>query len=52
MVKRHLTIQHKFYIFTDNVRLRNIIQGDVIVQQFPFARYEWLVEQDAIISSR
>ena len=35
MVKRHLTIQHKFYIYTDNVRLKNIIQGDVIVQQFP-----------------
>ena len=35
MVKRHLTSQHKFYIFTDNVRLKNIIQGDVIVQQFP-----------------
>jgi len=35
MVKRHLTIEHKFYVFTDNVRMQNIIQGDVIVQQFP-----------------
>jgi len=35
MVKRHLTIQHKFYIFTDNVRLKSIIKGDVIVKQFP-----------------
>lgn len=35
MVKRHLTVDHKFYVFTDNVRMQNIIEGDVIVQQFP-----------------
>ena len=35
MVKRHLTVEHKFYAFSDNVRLKKLIDGDIIVKEFP-----------------
>jgi len=35
MVKRHLTVEHKFYAFSDNVRLKKLVKGDIIVKEFP-----------------
>ena len=35
MVKRHLTIDHKFYVFTDHVKLQKLVEGDIIVKKFP-----------------
>jgi len=35
MVKRHLTIDHKFYVFTDHVKLHKLVEGDIIIEKFP-----------------
>jgi len=35
MVKRHLTIDHKFYVFTDLVKLHKQVEGDIIFNKFP-----------------
>ncbi len=35
MVTRNLSVPHKFYCFTDNIKLDKILEGDIIVRQFP-----------------
>ena len=35
MVKRHLTIDHKFICFTDNTSLHKQVKGDIEFKQFP-----------------
>ena len=40
MVKRNLTVPHKFYCFTDHVKLQKIVQGDIIFQKFPRGDFE------------
>ncbi len=35
MVSRNLSVPHKFYCFTDHVKLDKILEGDIIVKQFP-----------------
>ena len=37
MVKRHLTIPHKFIVFTDHVKLHKILKGDIEVRKLTFA---------------
>ena len=41
MVQRHLTIPHKFIIFTDSIKLHKIVKGDnVEVRKLPFHEYQ------------
>ena len=41
MVKRHLTIPHKFIIYTDHVKMHKLVPGDnVEVRKLPFHTYE------------
>jgi hypothetical protein len=35
MVKRNTTIDHKFYVFTDLVKLHKQVEGDIIFNKFP-----------------
>jgi len=35
MVKRHLTVDHKFICFTDNTSLHKLVNGDIEFKQFP-----------------
>jgi len=37
MVKRHLTIPHKFIVFTDHVKLHKILKGDIEIRKLTFA---------------
>jgi len=40
MVKRHLTIPHKFICFTDHVKLHKLVQGDIEYRKMPFHNYQ------------
>jgi hypothetical protein len=40
MVKRHLTIPHKFICYTDHVKLHKIIDGDIEFRKLPFHNYQ------------
>lgn len=35
MVQRNTTIDHKFYVFTDHVKMEKMVKGNIIVKQFP-----------------
>ena len=35
MVKRHLTVDHKFVCYTDNTKLHKRVKGDIEFKQFP-----------------
>ena len=35
MVKRHLTVDHKFICFTDNTSIHKLVEGDIEFRQFP-----------------
>ena len=40
MVQRHLTIPHKFIIYTDHVKMQKLVKGDnVEVRKLPFHDY-------------
>ena len=40
MVQRHLTIPHKFIIYTDHVKMKKLVKGDNIeVRKLPFHDY-------------
>jgi len=32
MVKRHLTVPHKFICFTDHVKLHKLVEGDIEIR--------------------
>ena len=41
MVQRHLTVPHKFIIYTDHVKMQKLVKGDnVEVRKLPFHDYE------------
>ena len=35
MVQRNTTIEHKFYVFTDHVKMQKMVEGDIHVHKFP-----------------
>ena len=35
MVQRNTTIEHKFYVFTDHVKMHKMVEGDIHIHKFP-----------------
>ena len=40
MVKRHLTIPHKFICYTDHVKIHKMVKGDIEYRKLPFHNYQ------------
>jgi len=40
MVKKHLTVPHKFYCFTDHTNMFDHVYGDIIYKDLPLKGYK------------